>query len=173
MKALALAHRAIADVFAPEPFWVLWPVKDAIISQVFGNNPDYYGKWFKDKYGNKLGHEGVDFWKSDILGMPILAGFGGTVYRVETTDNSEYGLQVRIGNGIYKMAYAHMLRTSAKVGDFVRRGDVLGYAGNTGNSTGPHLHITLKKDGATASGESKYTGTATDIINPTPLLRKV
>lgn len=177
MRDIAEHYSAIATAFAsaavPEPFWLLWPVTGSVVSQWFGVNPAYYGRWFKDANGNLLGHEGIDFAGQEIFGMPVLASAPGTVYRVERVDNSEYGLQIRIQHTDgFKTTYAHLSQINVSVGDSVRRGEMIGRVGNSGNSFGAHLHLVLKKEGATQSGESRYQGTAKDIINPAPYLRR-
>lgn len=177
MSLIAGHFAALADLYlskaVPEPFWLLWPVAGSVVSQGFGANPAYYGRWFKDANGNLLGHEGIDLAGQDVFGMPVEAAAPGTVYRVETVDNSNYGLQVRIEHTDgFKTTYAHLSRVDVLVGDRVRRGEMIGRVGNSGNSTGAHLHFVLKNNGATARGESRYQGTAQDIIDPTRYLRR-
>ena len=62
--------------------------------------------------------------------------------------NGAYGQYVRIkhGNG-YATAYAHMSRIGVKTGQRVRQGQIIGYVGSTGQSTGPHLHFEIKING--------------------------
>ena len=82
-------------------------------------------------------HDGIDF--SVPVGTPVVATGSGTV----TTDNNKtgYGLQVLVDHGFgYKTRYAHLSKISAAVGQSVTRGQVIGYTGNTGRSSGPHLH---------------------------------
>jgi hypothetical protein len=67
----------------------------------------------------------------------------------------------------YKTVYGHLARPLVKEGQEVKAGDLLGIADSTGASTGAHLHLTLKRDGATDRGETKYPK---DIIDPTPFL---
>lgn len=82
-------------------------------------------------------HKGVDF--AAPTGTPIYAAGDGTVERAGRF--SSYGNYVRIRhNNSIKTAYAHMSRIVAKAGGRVRQGDVIGYVGTTGRSTGPHLH---------------------------------
>jgi murein DD-endopeptidase MepM/ murein hydrolase activator NlpD len=84
-------------------------------------------------------HQGTDF--AAPTGTPILAAGDGVVVRVGPY--STYGNYVRIrhANG-YETAYAHMSRFARglRVGASVRQGDIIGYVGSTGRSTGPHLH---------------------------------
>ena len=91
-------------------------------------------------------HEGVDF--AAPRGTPIYAAGNG---RVEYAGwNGSYGRYVRIDHqGPYKTAYAHMKGVASGVhgGAQVSQGDIIGYAGSTGNSTGPHLHYEILKHG--------------------------
>ena len=137
-----------------------WPTPHKVINQVFGNNPDYYGQW------GLPGHEGVDI--RAFHGDPIWAVADGEVYEVKPDDGHNYGVRVRVrhSNG-YRSVYAHLDRTFVQVGQRVTGGEILGLADSTGNSSGPHLHFTLKLDGATAAGVTEYPA---DIIDPTPFL---
>ncbi len=89
-------------------------------------------------------HAGMDF--SAPTGTPIYATGDGRVMRsgVETG----YGKSVRIDHGYgYMTLYAHMSNITARPGQKVKRGDIIGYVGNTGKSVGPHLHYEVHKDG--------------------------
>jgi murein DD-endopeptidase MepM/ murein hydrolase activator NlpD len=82
-------------------------------------------------------HKGLDF--GAATGTPIMAAGDGTV--AFAGDKGAYGryVQLRHPNG-YATAYAHMSRIAVKRGQTVRQGQVIGYVGSTGRSTGPHLH---------------------------------
>ena len=84
-------------------------------------------------------HGGVDLAAS--TGTPVRATGDG---RVETAGwNGGYGNYIKVNHsaiGPYKTAYAHLSRIAVKKGQRVRQGDVIGYVGSTGKSTGPHLH---------------------------------
>ncbi len=84
-------------------------------------------------------HSGVD-WGAPI-GTPIMASGNGTIEVADREGNYGNYVRIRHANG-YKTAYAHMLRFAAGVakGVKVRQGQIIGYLGNTGMSTGPHLH---------------------------------
>ena len=87
---------------------------------------------------NKL-HQGTDF--AARRGTPIMASGSGTVERASWF--GAYGKYVRIRhNSIYKTAYAHLSKfgRNIKAGRKVRQGQIIGYVGSTGRSTGPHLH---------------------------------
>lgn len=91
-------------------------------------------------------HKGVD-WGAP-LGTPIMAAFDGTI--AFAGDGNGYGNVIRIDHGGGKAtAYAHMSRFAdgMKVGLAVHAGEVIGYVGTTGLSTGPHLHFELYQDG--------------------------
>ena len=87
---------------------------------------------------NKL-HQGTDF--AARRGTPIMASGSGTVERASWF--GAYGKYVRIRhNSTYKTAYAHLSKfgRNIKAGKKVRQGQIIGYVGSTGRSTGPHLH---------------------------------
>ncbi|MFN4122237.1 MAG: M23 family metallopeptidase [Flavobacteriales bacterium] len=90
-------------------------------------------------------HAGMDF--SAPIGTPIYATGNGTVLQADN-DATGYGLHVRINHGYgYLTLYAHMSKTAVRVGQKVKRGDLIGYVGNTGKSVGPHLHYEVHKNG--------------------------
>ena len=90
---------------------------------------------------NKM-HKGVDF--AAPIGTPIYAGGNGTIEYLG--NNGGYGKYIRIRhNNEYKTAYAHLssYKKGLSKGKRVNQGDVIGYVGSTGNSTGPHLHYEI------------------------------
>ncbi len=83
-------------------------------------------------------HSGLDY--PAEVGTPILAAAGGVVITAET--HPEYGLMLVLDHGnSLSTRYAHASRLDVKVGDIVRRGQRVAAVGNTGRSTGPHLHF--------------------------------
>ncbi|MBO7500731.1 MAG: M23 family metallopeptidase [Fibrobacterales bacterium] len=86
-------------------------------------------------------HKGLDY--SLPVGSEIYAADSGTV--VWSGPQGTFGLLVKIGhsNG-YTTYYGHLRRTKVSVGDFVHPGDVIGLSGNSGRSTGPHLHFEVR-----------------------------
>jgi murein DD-endopeptidase MepM/ murein hydrolase activator NlpD len=83
----------------------------------------------------------VDFQKSGITGMPVLASASGTVSRVANEGNTSYGRRIEINHGGgYTTRYAHLSVQSVSVGQSVSLGQQIGKAGDTGGVTGPHLH---------------------------------
>ncbi|NPA79609.1 MAG: M23 family metallopeptidase [Thermotogae bacterium] len=90
-------------------------------------------------------HEGIDYAAPE--GTPIVATADGVVEKAGRSD-AGYGIQVLIdhGDGI-KTRYAHMMRALVRVGDTVKRGQVIGLVGNTGRSVGDHLHYEVLVNG--------------------------
>ena len=90
-------------------------------------------------------HAGLDF--AAPQGTPIYATANGTVKLAGNTGNG-YGNHVIINHGYgYESLYGHMFRIKAKSGQRVKRGEIIGYVGSTGKSTGPHLHYEVHKNG--------------------------
>jgi murein DD-endopeptidase MepM/ murein hydrolase activator NlpD len=90
-------------------------------------------------------HTGLDF-TADI-GTEIYATGDGVIESIESKF-SGYGQHVIINHGFgYESLYAHMSRVAVRPGQKVRRGQIIGYVGNTGTSTGPHLHYEVIKNG--------------------------
>lgn len=89
-------------------------------------------------------HEGMDF--SANRGTPIYATGDGVVVRADNR-SSGYGKHIRIDHGYgYVSLYAHLSRYNVKRRQKVKRGDIIGYVGNTGRSVAPHLHYEIFKD---------------------------
>ena len=95
-------------------------------------------------YGTKKYHYGVDL--AADKGTPIWASRSGTVSAASYDSSSGYYVQINHGDG-YKSIYMHMTHYIVKKGQKVSRGDVIGYCGSTGASTGPHLHFGISKNG--------------------------
>ena len=88
-------------------------------------------------------HQGMDF--TAPVGTEIYATGDGTVEKVGWTGG--YGKTILINHGYgYKTRYAHCSKFKCKKGQKVKRGDHIGYVGNTGQSTGPHLHYEVFKN---------------------------
>jgi murein DD-endopeptidase MepM/ murein hydrolase activator NlpD len=90
-------------------------------------------------------HAGMDF--SAPQGTPIYATADGTVSTAGNTGNG-YGIHVILSHGYgYQTLYGHMVRVKARNGQAVKRGEVIGWVGSTGKSTGPHCHYEVHKYG--------------------------
>ncbi len=116
-----------------------WPTKSGyIITSYFGYRIDPFS-------GKRAYHNGLDI-SGTGRGSPIYASNNGTV--IAAGRRSDYGNYIIINhNNGYSSLYGHMdrLDASAQVGVTVARGQIIGYMGSTGNSTGPHLHFEIWK----------------------------
>lgn len=103
-----------------------------------------FGRRIHPIYKIRKMHTGIDF--TAPVGTPIYATGNGRVAAAGV--DSGYGRRVLIDHGYsYTTLYGHMSRLAVKAGQEVRRGDLIGYVGNTGASTGPHLHYEVHKNG--------------------------
>ena len=124
---------------------LIWPV------------PGKYG--VSQNYGGS--HTGVDLSSSGISGCQVIAIASGKVIDVQSgwtssmgkSGMASYGNYVTIDHGkaksgnTYISLSAHLMRTAVSVGQYVSQGQTIGYVGTTGNSTGYHLHLELKRNG--------------------------
>lgn len=93
-------------------------------------------------------HWGMDF--TAPVGTPIYATGNGKVIEMAGSKSSrtEFGQYIKIDHGFgYETVYAHLSKFNVTAGQVVKRGDVIGFVGNTGASTAPHLHYEVHKDG--------------------------
>ena len=113
----------------------MWPVPHT-------HNITSYMEW---RWGRM--HNGIDIAGGGDYGQPFVAADGGTVVW-SGDDGGGYGNYVMIdhGNG-YMTVYGHACELACSTGDYVSQGQVIGYIGSTGNSTGPHLHFEVRLDG--------------------------
>ena len=88
-------------------------------------------------------HNGLDF--GVVVGTPVESTMDGEV-TYAGWNNQGYGNLVIVQNGEYKTYYAHLSSIPVSVGDSVAAGTTIGLSGNTGNSTGPHLHYEIRKN---------------------------
>ncbi len=96
-------------------------------------------------YKIKKMHYGTDF--SIKVGTPVYATGDGVV-RFTRSSFGGYGKQIEVNHGFgYRTKYAHLSEFVVKKGQKVKRGELIGYSGNTGKSTAPHLHYEVIKDG--------------------------
>ena len=94
---------------------------------------------FGETFTDPKGHKGIDY--ALPLGTPVLAAADGIVEKAGV-DNTGYGNVIIIRHlWTDGTVYAHLRNWSVQVGQKVKAGEVIGYSGNTGNSTGPHLHF--------------------------------
>lgn len=91
----------------------------------------------------------VDFQKSGIWKTPVVASAGGRVSRVANEGNTSYGKWIEIDHGGgWTTRYAHLYSQGVSVGQRVSAGTQIGRVGNTGGSTGPHLHFEQRLNGS-------------------------
>ena len=113
-------------------------------------------------YGYRWGtlHGGIDISDGGIMGAPVCASKGGTVVRMNNTCSHNYGKSYSCGcgggygnyvviahDGTYSTLYGHLTSVAVSVGTYVNQGDVIGYVGSTGWSTGEHLHFEVYVNG--------------------------
>lgn len=101
-------------------------------------------------------HYGMDF--SAKRGTPVYATGNGIVKRADNR-SSGYGRHIRIDHGFgYVSLYAHLNKYNVRRGQRVKRGDIIGYVGNTGRSVGPHVHYEIFKDNKKINPLNFYYG---------------
>lgn len=101
-------------------------------------------------YDEENDHLGTDF--SAKAGTPIFATATGTVEFAAMNSSLGNNIVIDHKNG-YKTSYAHLKDIKVRKGREVRKGDIIGTVGNTGNASGPHLHYTITKDGVPQNPE--------------------
>lgn len=94
--------------------------------------------------GGRRQHHGIDL--AAPTGTPVYATAEGVVSRADWY--SSYGLFISVEHGAsMQTRYAHLSRLAVAAGDSVKKGDLIGYVGSTGRSTGPHLHYEVRVEG--------------------------
>lgn len=115
-----------------------WPTDGGFISSPFGGRPNPFSGYGRDW------HPGIDI--AVDYGTPVYASAAGYVQQAGWYGG--YGKYIRLGHDFgYETAYGHMSRLAVSAGSFVKKGEVIGYVGSTGYSTGPHLHFEVMKYG--------------------------
>ncbi len=124
------ARRSIASVSIPSRM----PVEGVHLTSE-------YGMRWHPVLGGRRAHKGVDL--AGPIGTPVHATADGVVGRAEWF--SSYGLYVQLEHGAdIETRYGHMSRLNVAAGQMVHKGDVIGFIGTTGRSTGPHLHYEVR-----------------------------
>ena len=119
-----------------------WPLPGyTMITSPFGFRYDPYYLCYR-------GHNGIDISGGGVAGKPIIASASGTV-TVAEFNNGGYGNYVVISHGFMNGSlvtthYGHMMSYAVSVGQSVKQGDIIGYVGTTGASTGYHLHFEVR-----------------------------
>jgi hypothetical protein len=121
----------------------IWPLPQGVISQGF-----------------RAGHRALDI--AAPIGTPVYAADNGIVLKSGYTTDG-YGGRVIIDHQIdYITLYAHLSQALVEAGDVVQKGQLIGYVGSTGNSTGPHIHFELRDFGFLIDPRSRLTGALGD-----------
>lgn len=120
------------------------------VSTGSGGSGDYFwpvdGGYISAYQGDGRGHKGIDI--AAPYGTPIYAAESGTVIEVGGGWNGGYGNCVRISHDDGNVTvYAHQSSIAIEYGDYVVKGQIIGYVGSTGDSTGNHLHFEVRSNG--------------------------
>lgn len=115
----------------------IWPIYGTLTSE--------YGWRIHPIYGQRHFHIGIDLAAPE--GTPVFAARAGTVTYAGW--RSAYGYLIVIDHGDYETYYGHLSRVNVFVGQRVEKGDFIARSGNTGTSTGPHLHFEIRRNGET------------------------
>jgi hypothetical protein len=127
------------------------------VFQIFGENPNGY------KAFNLVAHNGIDVVCE--VGTPVYSIADGVVVKVQY-DAGGYGMLVKVQSKGFAVIYAHLSYQAVKVGNIVLTGQMIGRTGNTGNSSGPHIHFEVRPDNENKN--NGYNG-AVDPLKYAPL----
>lgn len=113
-----------------------WPLEDTLIT-------GRYGMRKHPVTGSKMHHAGIDLRAK--MNTPVYATADGVVEYAKYQSKTGYGrlLLIRHNYG-FKTVYSHLNKFAVKYGDFVKKGDLIAYTGNSGRSNGPHLHYEVR-----------------------------
>ncbi|MDQ6727420.1 MAG: M23 family metallopeptidase [Actinomycetota bacterium] len=126
----------------PSAAGFIWPISGPVTSE----------------YGPRWGgfHPGIDI--AGPNGGAIVAARSGTVIYAQFNDGGYGNLVVIDNGGVYATAYAHQSKIAVSVGQTVNQGQVIGYEGSTGFSTGPHLHFEVRVNGTAQNPRDYVSG---------------
>jgi murein DD-endopeptidase MepM/ murein hydrolase activator NlpD len=128
-----------SDISTAVPSNATWKMP---CSYIYLSSP--YGYRIHPVYGTYRFHSGVDL--AAPKGTPIYATRSGTVTRATYDSSSGYYVTINHGDG-FSSSYLHMTHYIVKAGQKVKQGEVIGYVGSTGTSTGNHLHFSVYYNG--------------------------
>lgn len=126
----------IIEIGTKNPPTYIWPC--------YGTISSYFGSRTAPTAGASTNHKGIDIAVS--TGTSVMATSGGTVTMAGWQSGYGYVVYIDHGNGVVSR-YGHLSKILVSVGQTVSQGDVIARSGNTGNSTGPHLHFEIRVDG--------------------------
>ena len=164
LGALAAAPRYLpSSVSIPSRM----PVNNATMTSGFGL------RWHP-VIGGRRQHKGVDL--GQPIGTPVYATADGMVSKAEWF--SSYGLFISLEHGgNIQTRYGHLSRLNVAAGQMVHKGDLIGYVGSTGRSTGPHLHYEVRIAGVAVNPIPYMQGTAQPVLaansQPAPFVLSV
>ena len=131
------------------------PIKNNDLTRIasgFGMRTDPFDK-------SRKMHQGMDF--SAPRNSPVYAASNGKIVRADSR-SSGYGKHIRIDHGYgFVTLYAHLNAYNVKRGQTVKKGDIIGFVGNTGRSKGLHLHYEVIKDGKRVNPVNYFYGNLT------------
>ena len=147
---------------------MIYPLDTNDLTQRFAENPQVY------KQFGMAGHNGIDFRTCFLANgftgnMPCSSVMDGVVLETGDQGKKGYGKFVRVRHaGTSQTIYGHFSAILVEKGDHVAQGDRIGITGNTGFSTGPHLHFGYRPDGWEQNYDNGFKG----YIDPLPFLEK-
>lgn len=119
------------------------PIYFPLPQKKFKRISSHFGMRYHPILKKRIFHSGLDL--TAKTGTPIYASANGVV--VKSTYSKSHGNYVTIKHGKkYKTLYGHMSKRAVKINQKVKQGDLIGYVGSTGRSTGPHLHYEILKN---------------------------
>jgi len=129
-------------------------IKTILLPTIVPISADHIGSVFGRRIDPIAGvgamHEGIDFVADS--GTRVIASAGGVVTTAEF--HPQYGNMIEIDHGNeFSSRYAHLSKLGVKAGQIVKRGQAIGFSGNTGRSTGPHLHFEVRFKGVAQNPE--------------------
>ncbi|MBK9027635.1 Metalloendopeptidase-like membrane protein [Candidatus Propionivibrio aalborgensis] len=149
-----LMERRIKNALLP----TMLPIKAEHVGSTFGYRVDPIA-------GVRAMHEGIDFVADK--GTRVIASAGGVVQAAEY--HPQYGNMIEIDHGNeFSSRYAHLSKIDVKAGQIVKRGQAIGASGNTGRSTGPHLHFEVRFKGV-AQNPARFVRQSTQMALNSPL----
>lgn len=131
---------------------MIWPIA---MDGTFVTSP--YGVRLHPIQGIYKKHDGLDISASGVYGAPIVAAADGMVIFAGVMGGYGNCVMISHGNGLSSL-YGHGSEIVAQIGQTVKQGDVIMKVGSTGNSTGPHLHFELRKDGVVIDPVPYFNG---------------
>jgi len=117
---------------------IIWPLAISEVPYI----SSYFGH-YRAAFDDENGHRGIDI--PLATDTPVYAADGGTVTHSAETESYGKAVIITHSNGL-RTVYAHLNRITAEYGQKIHQGQIIGYSGNTGASTAPHLHFEIRRD---------------------------